>query len=198
MLSAEAKQRRITLTEVWIILDIFCKSALEQNERNYYLVILWFPKFPITIVHSQKRANCSKSLITKPISGCVPIACSTLMITSLLQVVNIDLPQVANCMQAWCKLFHQLVASLQISSCSKSDVHRLDATWWSQQAWYNLLANSIRPLKSTTCIKSGVFGCVIKKGRQLANFLFETNHFEKKTTLEVFLVILVVLLSETD
>ena len=39
-------------------------------------------------VHSQKRASCSKSAITKPISGCVRIACSGLIITSLLQVVN--------------------------------------------------------------------------------------------------------------
>ncbi len=41
-----------------------------------------------SFVHSQKRASCSKSAITKPISGCVRIACSGLMITSLLQVVN--------------------------------------------------------------------------------------------------------------
>ncbi len=39
-------------------------------------------------VHSQKRASCSKSPTTKLISGCVRIACSGLMITSLLQVVN--------------------------------------------------------------------------------------------------------------
>ncbi len=39
-------------------------------------------------LHSQKRASCSQSAITKPISGCVRIACSGLMITSLLQVVN--------------------------------------------------------------------------------------------------------------
>ena len=38
--------------------------------------------------NSQKRASCSKSPIIKPISGCVRIACSGLMITSLLQVVN--------------------------------------------------------------------------------------------------------------
>ena len=31
-----------------------------------------------------------------------------------------------NCTQARCKLFHQLAASLKVSSCSKSDVHRLD------------------------------------------------------------------------
>ena len=39
-------------------------------------------------LHSQKRASCSKSASTKPISGCVRFACSGLMITSLLQVVN--------------------------------------------------------------------------------------------------------------
>ncbi len=40
------------------------------------------------VLHTQKRGICSKSVITKPISGCVSIACSSLMITSLLQVVN--------------------------------------------------------------------------------------------------------------
>ncbi len=42
----------------------------------------------VLVVYSQKRAICSKSAIIKPISGCVRIACSGLMITSLLQVVN--------------------------------------------------------------------------------------------------------------
>jgi hypothetical protein len=40
------------------------------------------------------------------------------MITSLLQVVNAGLMQV----------FHQLAASLKISSCSKSDVHLMKLT----------------------------------------------------------------------
>ncbi len=31
---------------------------------------------------------------------------------------------VANCMEAWCKLLQQLAASLQISCCTTSDVHR--------------------------------------------------------------------------
>jgi hypothetical protein len=45
-------------------------------------------------VHSQKRASCSKSAadlmqlaIIKPISGCVRMACSGLIISSLMQVV---------------------------------------------------------------------------------------------------------------
>ncbi len=41
-----------------------------------------------SLIHSQKRAGGSKSAITKPISGCVRIDCSGLMITSLLQVDN--------------------------------------------------------------------------------------------------------------
>jgi hypothetical protein len=62
----------------------------------------------------------------KPISECIHIAFSGLIVTSLLQVVN---TLAASCklhaglMQV--KLFHQVAASLQISSCSKSDVHRL-------------------------------------------------------------------------
>ena len=46
----------------------------------------WLAHLPT--LHSQKRASRSKSAITKPISGCVHIACSGLMITSLLQVLN--------------------------------------------------------------------------------------------------------------
>ena len=75
-------------------------------------------------LQSQKRASCSKSAITKPISGCVRIACFSLMITSLLQVVY---RLTASC-ELHADLFHQLAASLQISRCSKSVVHRLDAT----------------------------------------------------------------------
>ena len=76
-----------------------------------------------------KRASCSKSpAITKLISGCVRIACSGLMITSLLQVVYklaASRELHAGLMQVVSLTF---AATLQISSCSKSDVHRLDAT----------------------------------------------------------------------
>ena len=56
---------------------------------------LWYLTFQVAMcldapyLHSQKRASCIKSAITKLIlSGCIRIACSGLMITSLLQVVN--------------------------------------------------------------------------------------------------------------
>ena len=55
--------------------------------------------------------------------------------------------------QAWCKVFQQLAPSLQISSCNKSDFHRLAATWRSQQICCNLLRNCSKPVKSTTCRK---------------------------------------------
>ena len=42
--------------------------------------------------------------------------------------------------QAWCTLFQQLAASLRISRCIKL-IFTLDATWWSQLAWCNLLTN---------------------------------------------------------
>ena len=47
-----------------------------------------------SLERSQKRVSCSKSAaglllaVIKPISGCVGIACSGLILTSLLQVVN--------------------------------------------------------------------------------------------------------------
>ena len=63
------------------------------------------------LLYTAKSGYCSKSGITKPVSGCVRIACFGLMITSLLQVVN---RLTGNC---------ELLASLmQIvsSTCSKS------------------------------------------------------------------------------
>ena len=62
--------------------------------------------------------------------------------------------------QAWCKLFQQLAESLQISSCNKSDFHKLAASWWSQQTCWNLLTTCIKLVKftsSTTCSKSVAF-----------------------------------------
>ncbi len=79
--------------------------------------------------HSQKHASCSKSAITKPISGCVRIAFSGLMITSLLQVVNrlaescelhgglIDASCFINLQQV-CK--YQVAASLMFTDLMKS------------------------------------------------------------------------------
>ena len=69
------------------------RLKLSTRERNYSLGGV------IPGVHSQKRASCSKSAISKPISGWVRIACSGLMITSLLQVVK-RVAARANCMQA--------------------------------------------------------------------------------------------------
>ena len=60
--------------------------------------------------------------VIKSISGCVRIACSGLMITSLLQVVNRQLIVKTFYSQVWCK-FQQLVASLQISSWINCDFH---------------------------------------------------------------------------
>jgi hypothetical protein len=49
------------------------------------------------------------------------------MITSLLQVVN-GLAASCELHAGLMQVFHQLAASLKISSCSKSDVRGLDAT----------------------------------------------------------------------
>ena len=73
-----------------------------------------------SLIHSQKRASCSKSAadllqvaVIKPMSGCVRIACSSLMTTSLLQVVN---RLAASCdLQACCKL--RTADLLQIANC---------------------------------------------------------------------------------
>ena len=59
--------------------------------------------------------------------------------------------------EAWCKLFQQLAASRQISSCNKSDFHRLTASWWIQQTCCNLLTTCSKAVKSATCSKSVAF-----------------------------------------
>ena len=78
-------------------------------------------------IHSQKRASWSKSAVTKPITGCVRIACSSLMIISLLQVVN-RLAARRELHAGLMQVVSSSCVSLQLSSCSKSDVHRLDGT----------------------------------------------------------------------
>ena len=65
------------------------------------------------VIYTAKNAqvSCSKSAITKAISGCVRIVCSGLMITSLLQVVNR--------LAASCEL-HAGLMQVVLSTCSKS------------------------------------------------------------------------------
>ena len=110
-------------------------------------------------IHGQLQA-CYLAVV-KPISGYVRIACSDLMIT-----MQVDAScQQACCKlivktfypQAWYKLFQQPAASLQISSCNKSDFHRLTATWLIQQPCRNLLTTCSKPVKSATCSKSVAF-----------------------------------------
>ena len=82
-----------------------------------------------------------------------------LVTRSLLQVVN---RFVASWLfqQACCKLFQQVVTSLQMTNCNKPDFNRLVVTWWNWQACCNLLTSCNKPVKLTTCNKSGVFDCV--------------------------------------
>ena len=85
-------------------------------------------------LHNQKRASCSKSAITKTISGCVRIACFGLMITSLLQVVN---RHAASCelhagLMQGCFINMQQVCKCQVAAglMQLDDVNRLDITCW--------------------------------------------------------------------
>ena len=65
--------------------------------------MVWYGMVWYGMEHSQKRASCSKSVITKPISGRVCITCTGLMITSLLS----------------CEL-HAGLMQVVSSTCSKS------------------------------------------------------------------------------
>ena len=76
--------------------------------------------------------------------------------------LSTGLLQVANCMQAWRKLLHQLAASLHISSCSKSDVHRLDAIWRGQIGLIQLVGKFHETGKIHNVHQvCGAFGCVV-------------------------------------
>ncbi len=75
------------------VLPFFCYSSLIFFPGPKDPLILppptrWGNYRSIYPPDSQKCTSCSKSPITKSISGCVRITCSGLMITSLLQVVN--------------------------------------------------------------------------------------------------------------
>ena len=111
-------------------------------------------------LHRQKRASCRKSPIAKPISGCVRIACSGLMITSLLQV--------ANRLAASCEL-HAGLMQVVSSTYSKSANIKLQQVWCSQ-TWCNLMKSTgliqiVGKLHQAGKIHNlhqvcGVFGCV--------------------------------------
>ena len=113
--------------------------------------------------HSQKRASCSKSA-----AGLLP-CCHRTDIRMRSASLDDNKPA-ASCQQPCCKLivktfysqtrcnsFQQFVASLQLSSCNKSDFHRLAATWWSLQICCNLLTTCSMPAKFTTFSKSVTF-----------------------------------------
>lgn len=100
-------------------------------------------------VEASLLQSCSLAVI-KPISACLHIACSSL---------SDDNKPAASCRPAYAssylRLFihkldaclpQQLEASLKIASCIESDLHRFDATWWSQKGWWQ-----------QTRIRSGAF-----------------------------------------
>ena len=70
--------------------------------------------------------------INKPISGCVRMACVSLLTTNLLQVFDRLVASsiiVKTCYpQACCKLFQQVVTSLQMTNCNKADFNRIVTT----------------------------------------------------------------------
>ena len=80
-------------------------------------------------MHSQKRSSYSKSAVTKPISECVRITCSGLMITSLLQVVY---RLAASC---------ELHAGIVSPTCSESANIKLHQVWCSQ-TWCNVMKST--------------------------------------------------------
>ena len=122
-------------------------------------------------IHNQKRATCNKSvdilqqLVTtsQDAFAWLSTACDNKSVASCQQVcfkLSTDLLQVD-----YCKLFQQVVTSLQMTSCNNPDLNRLVATWWNWQACCNLLTSCNKPVKLTTCNNSVGFLAVY---RQLA------------------------------
>ena len=111
-----------------------------------------------TAKHAQLATNlltsCNRLVINKPISECVRMAnCDSLLTTNLLKVV--DRLVFKTCYpQACCKLFQQVVTSLQMTSCNKPVFNRLVTTWWNWQVWCNLLTSFNKSVKLITCSKS--------------------------------------------
>ena len=62
---------------------------------------------------AKNAAICNKSVDNKPISGCVRMACNSLLTTSLLQVVNSLDASCPRYPQACHKLFQQVATGLQ-------------------------------------------------------------------------------------
>ena len=84
----------------------------------------------------------------KPVASCQQICCKL--------IVKTCYPQ------ACCKLFQQVVTSLQMTSCNKPDFNRLVATWWNWQVCCNLLTSFNDKIDSLQQV-CGVFGCVYRK-----------------------------------
>ena len=106
-----------------------------------------------THAHSQKRAGCNKSVDI--LQQLVAQADITMHPHGLRQLVHNK--SVASCQQTCCKLFQQVVRSLQTTSCNKLDFNTFVATWWNSQACCNLLTNCNKSVKLTTCNKSVAF-----------------------------------------
>ena len=162
---------------------MFLFSYLQQPPRfsNMYRLLTFAWKFVLTTpfcfflvwtkpVHSQKRASCITSA-----AGLLPCCHQADIRMRSHRLLRLDDNRSAAscqqawcnliietlCSQAWCKLFEQLAASLQISSCNKSDFHRLAATWWNWQACCNLLTNLQQAGKIHNLQQvCGVSGCV--------------------------------------
>ena len=129
------------------------KYAWPRRDRTYTIIGMLAQCFANWAIHSRKRASCSKSA-----AGLLPCCYQADIRMRSHRLLRLDYNKSA---ASWlfetfypCKLFQQLVASLQMSSCNKSDFHRLSATWRSQQTWCNLLTTCSKPVKSTTCSKS--------------------------------------------
>ena len=94
--------------------------------------------FEIFFSTQPEHASCNQSVDIlqqtnfqkKPKSECVRMACDSLLTTSLLQVVNSFVASLMSklVVQACCKLFQQVVTSLQMTSCNEPDFNRLFVT----------------------------------------------------------------------
>ena len=179
---------RLALTRFVIWQDLFYDkqvvSAICSKSENIKLQQVWFSQTWCNLMRSTDllqiaRTDLSRLVIHKLDASCFnnlqqvskyQVAASLIFATCISidafnrLAASCSIRLVKTCYpQACCKLLQQLAASLQISSCSKADFHRLAATWWSQQTCCNLLTTCSKPVKSATCSKSVAFLAVYLK-----------------------------------
>ena len=128
----------------------------KSGKKNFRRLENFFrPTYNCTAKNTQLTRSLLTSsnglVINNPISGCVRMASFQKICCKLIKTCY---------PQACCKLFQQIVTSLQMTSSNKPDFNRL-LNLMKLTSW-NLLTSCNKPVKLKNCNKSVAFlGCVV-------------------------------------